>query len=116
MLSQNIYERGIDDAGFGRIRSKGDAALFGGCSTQEMKSKYGIAQGRLLADFLPILTIAAKNLATCDILVVIGHKNSSKNKEKSELSILKEENVLQKRKNEKIKGYHTLLEKVTKPS
>jgi DNA-damage-inducible protein D len=29
-LSQNIYERGVDDAGFGRIRSKGDAALFGG--------------------------------------------------------------------------------------
>lgn len=28
-LSQNIYERGVDDAGFGRIRSKGDQALFG---------------------------------------------------------------------------------------
>ena len=26
-LSQNIYERGVDDAGFGRIRSKGDQAL-----------------------------------------------------------------------------------------
>ena len=25
-LSKNIYERGVDDAGFGRIRSKGDAA------------------------------------------------------------------------------------------
>ena len=36
-LSQNIYERGVDDAGFGRIRSKGDPALFGGRSTQEMK-------------------------------------------------------------------------------
>lgn len=36
-LSQNIYERGVDDAGFGRIRSKGDKALFGGYSTQEMK-------------------------------------------------------------------------------
>ena len=29
-LLQNIYERGVDDAGFGRIRSKGDRALFGG--------------------------------------------------------------------------------------
>jgi len=29
-LSQNIYERGVDDKGFGRIRSKGDTALFGG--------------------------------------------------------------------------------------
>ena len=36
-LSQNIYERGVDDAGFGRIRSRGDQALFGGKSTQEMK-------------------------------------------------------------------------------
>lgn len=36
-LSQNIYERGVDDAGFGRIRSKGDQALFGGHTTQEMK-------------------------------------------------------------------------------
>ena len=32
-LSQNIYERGVDDAGFARIRSKGDQALFGGYTT-----------------------------------------------------------------------------------
>lgn len=29
-LSQNIYQRGVDDKGYGRIRSKGDVALFGG--------------------------------------------------------------------------------------
>ena len=63
-LSQNIYERGVDDAGFGRIRAQGDAALFGGNTTQMMKSKYGIVQTRPLADFLPTLTLAAKNLAT----------------------------------------------------
>ncbi len=63
-LSDNIYERGVDDAGFGRIRSKGDAALFGGHSTKAMKDMYGITQTRPLADFLPTLTIAAKNLAT----------------------------------------------------
>ncbi len=63
-LSQNIYERGVDDKGFGRIRSKGDQALFGGRSTQEMKKKLGIKENRPLADFLPTLTIAAKNLAT----------------------------------------------------
>ena len=63
-LSQNIYERGVDDAGFGRIRSKGDAALFGGTSTQAMKKKFGVTQTRPFADFLPTLTIAAKNLAT----------------------------------------------------
>ena len=62
-LSQNIYERGVDDEGFGRIRSKGDKALFGGYTTQEMKHRYGIKSGPL-ADRLPTLTIAAKNLAT----------------------------------------------------
>lgn len=63
-LSDNIFERGVDDAGFGRIRSKGDAALFGGYTTQAMKERFGITQTRPLADFLPTLTIAAKNLAT----------------------------------------------------
>ena len=63
-LSQNIYERGVDDAGFGRIRSKGDAALFGGNTTQQMKERLGVKSNRPLADFLPTLTIAAKNLAT----------------------------------------------------
>jgi DNA-damage-inducible protein D len=64
VLSQNIYERGVDDAGFGRIRSRGDQALFGGNTTLAMKKKYGIVANRPLADFLPTLTIAAKNLAT----------------------------------------------------
>ena len=63
-LSQNIYDRGVDDAGFGRIRSKGDYALFGGNTTQEMKQRLGVKENRPLADFLPTLTIAAKNLAT----------------------------------------------------
>ena len=62
-LSQNIYERGVDDKGFARIRSKGDQALFGGRTTQDMKDRYGIKNGPL-ADRLPTLTIAAKNLAT----------------------------------------------------
>ena len=63
-LSQNIYERGVDDAGFGRIRSKGDTALFGGHTTQDMKQRLGVKDNRPLADFLPTLSIAAKNLAT----------------------------------------------------
>lgn len=63
-LSQNIYERGVDDAGFGRIRSKGDTALFGGHTTQDMKQRLEVKDNRPLADFLPTLTIAAKNLAT----------------------------------------------------
>lgn len=63
-LSQNIDERGVDQTGFGRIRAQGDAALFGGYTTQMMKDRYGVVQTRPLADFLPTLTIAAKNLAT----------------------------------------------------
>lgn len=63
-LSQNIFERGVDDKGYGRIRSKGDTALFGGHTTEDMKKRLGIKSTRPLADFLPTLTIAAKNLAT----------------------------------------------------
>ena len=62
-LSQNIYERGVDDRGFGRIRSKGDTILFGGYTTEDMKKRLGVKSGPL-ADYLPTLTIAAKNLAT----------------------------------------------------
>ena len=61
-LSRNIFQRGVDDRGFGRIRSKGDQALFGGLSTEQMKQRLGIKSGAL-ADRLPTLTIAAKNLA-----------------------------------------------------
>ena len=63
-LSQNIYERGVDDAGFGRIRSKGDQALFGGFTTKDMKERLKVKEKRTMADFIPTLTIAAKNLAT----------------------------------------------------
>lgn len=62
-LSKNIYERGVDEKGFGRIRSAGDTALFGK-STAAMKAQLDVKPTRPLADFLPALTIAAKNLAT----------------------------------------------------
>ncbi|HHT9137553.1 MAG TPA: DNA damage-inducible protein D [Candidatus Wunengus sp. YC60] len=63
-LSGIIYERGIDDRGFAIIRSKGDQALFGGYSTNEMKRKLMVPANRPLADFLPTLTIKAKDFAT----------------------------------------------------
>ena len=63
-LSKLIYERGVDDKGFARIRSKGDEALFGGNDTIQMKQKLSVPKNRPLADFLPTVTIAAKNLAT----------------------------------------------------
>lgn len=63
-LSKNIYERGVDNSGFARIRSKGDWAMFGGYNTSDMKRKLGIKDNRPLADFLPTITITAKQLAT----------------------------------------------------
>lgn len=63
-LSGIIYERGVDDKGFALIRSKGDSALFGGFSTNDMKRKLQVPAKRPLADFLPTLTIKAKDFAT----------------------------------------------------
>ncbi len=59
-LSQLIYQRGVDEYGFSRIRSKGDEALFGGFTTKDMKIKFKIPNNRPLADFLPTVTITAK--------------------------------------------------------
>ena len=62
-LSGIVYERGVDGKGFARLRSQGDHALFGGYTTLEMKQKLGMPQNRPLADFLPTITIKAKDLA-----------------------------------------------------
>jgi DNA-damage-inducible protein D len=62
-LAAVLFERGIDGQGFSRIQSKGDNALFGGQSTQDMKDRLGVPNGRPLADFLPAITIKAKDFA-----------------------------------------------------
>ncbi len=62
-LSGVAYERGVDGEGFARLRSKGDHALFGGYTTLDMKKKLGVPEKRPLADFLPTITIKAKDLA-----------------------------------------------------
>ena len=62
-LSGVIYERVGDQMSFARIRSKGDTALFGGHTTQDMKSRLGVPESRPLADFLPTITIKAKDFA-----------------------------------------------------
>jgi DNA-damage-inducible protein D len=62
-LSAVIFERGVDNIGFAAIRSKGDKALFGGYSTQAMKTRLGVSSSRPLADFLPTITIKAKDFA-----------------------------------------------------
>lgn len=62
-LSGIIYERVGDQMSFARIRSKGDTALFGGHTTQDMKTRLGVPDARPLADFLPTITIKAKDFA-----------------------------------------------------
>lgn len=57
------FERGVDNQGFARIRSKGDAALFGGYNTSDMKLRLDVPAKRPLADFLPTVTIKAKDFA-----------------------------------------------------
>lgn len=63
-LSGIIFERGVDDRSFSLIRSKGGQALFGGKTTNDMKRILKILENRPLADFLPTLTIKAKDFAT----------------------------------------------------
>lgn len=62
-LSTVIFERLGDAGSFGRIRSAGDRALFGGLTTQQMKDRLGVPEGRPLADFLPTVTIKAKDFS-----------------------------------------------------
>jgi DNA-damage-inducible protein D len=84
-LSATLYEHGVDDSGFGRIRSRGDQALFGGRSTIEMKRKLGVPETRPLADFLPTITIKAKDFAG-----EISHFNVKKDNLHGEMQITEE--------------------------
>lgn len=61
-LSGILFERGVDNKGFAIIRSKGDQALFI-LSTQQLKRKFGVPDNRPIADFLPTISIKAKDLA-----------------------------------------------------
>jgi len=62
-LSSTLYRHGVDSKGFGEIRSKGDTALFGGNNTYAMKKRLGVKDSRALADFLPTVTLKAKEFA-----------------------------------------------------
>jgi len=84
-LSGILYERGVDNKGFARIRSKGDQALFGGMSTNAMKYKLSVPKNRPLADFLPTITIKAKDFAN-----EITNFNVQKENMRGEESITKE--------------------------
>jgi len=62
LLSGVLYERGIDNKGFATIRSKVDKALFR-IDTKLLKRKLGVPESRPLADFLPTISIKAKDFA-----------------------------------------------------
>jgi len=62
-LSSTLYQHGVDDHGFAEVRSRGDNALFGGNNTAEMKRRLGVKGTRALADFLPTVTLKAKEFA-----------------------------------------------------
>ncbi len=63
LLSKLIFEKVGDERSFGLIRSRGDQALFGGKTTQDMKTRLKVPDNRPLADFLPTITIKAKDFA-----------------------------------------------------
>ncbi len=62
LFSGLLFQRGIDGAGFGAIKHKGDQALFGGHGTAQMKERLGVKTGAL-ADHLPTVTVKAKDFA-----------------------------------------------------
>ncbi len=79
-LSKVIYEKGIDNKGFGRIKSKGDKALFGK-STQDLKKDFGIPDNKPLADVLPTITLKAKDFAN-EITAFNTNQNNLDNEDK----------------------------------
>lgn len=83
-LSGILYERGVNDKGFAIIRSKGDQALFH-LSTQMMKRKMGVPENRPVADFLPTISIKAKDFAAEMTNVNVQSKDL-----KGEIAITKE--------------------------
>ncbi len=88
-LSTVIYDKGIDDIGFAIIRSKGDAALFGGFSTKEIKAKLKVPKNRPLADLVPTISIKAKDFANEITVFNVKKRNLYRQSEKYQLNILK---------------------------
>jgi DNA-damage-inducible protein D len=84
-LSDVIYEQTGGNQNFALIRSKGDQALFGGLSTQQMKAQWKIPDSRPLADFAPTIILKAKDFAA-EITIF----NSRQNKLSTEFAVSQE--------------------------
>ncbi len=76
-FSNMAFSRGVDARGVGEIRAKGDEALFGGKTTDEMKEKLGVKSSKPLADYLPNVTLKAKDLATAMTIEKTRQQNLS---------------------------------------
>ena len=74
VLSGILFERGVDSKGFAVIRSKGDQALFR-LNTKQLKRKLGVPENRAIADFLPTISISAKELASSMTSVNVQNKD-----------------------------------------
>ncbi|MCL2413936.1 MAG: DNA damage-inducible protein D [Bacteroidales bacterium] len=74
VLSGVLFERGVDSKGFAVIRSKGDQALFK-LNTQQLKRKLGVPENRPVADFLPTISISAKELASSMTSINVQNKD-----------------------------------------
>jgi DNA-damage-inducible protein D len=75
-LSGILYERGVDNVGFAVIRSKGDKALFR-LDTAQLKRRFGVPDSRPVADFLPTVSIKAKDFAAAMTAENVQLKNLS---------------------------------------
>ena len=73
-LSGVLFERGVNDKGFAIIRSKGDQALFR-LNTAQLKRRIGVPENRPVADFLPTISIKAKDFAAEMTSVNVQSKN-----------------------------------------
>jgi len=74
ILSGVLFERDIDSNGFATIRSKGDQALFK-LNTHQLKRKLGVPENRAIADFLPTISISAKEFAANLTSINVQNKN-----------------------------------------
>ena len=92
-FSDMAFSRGVDSKGVGEIRAKGDEALFGGRTTDQMKQKFGVSSKKPLADYLPNVTLKAKDLATAMTIEKTRQNNLSEKNEIRDEHITNNTNV-----------------------
>lgn len=92
-LSTIIFDKTGSDKNFALIRSKGDTALFGGKTTAQMKQRLGVPENRPLADYLPTITIKAKDFATEITVFNVNEKNLNTESKISKEHITNNESV-----------------------